>query len=250
MLPIVFINLDRDLLRRQALYAQLVHLGLSATRLPGVLWADLPSEVQRALYDPGLNAQTYPRPLVAGEKGCYASHLRAAKHLLASDAPAHIVLEDDVCLSDSFVDVVAAVALLPDGWDMIKFNSRDWEQPLARRGLCPGHELIAYRRVPSMGTGYAMSRRGAQKMLARRVPFGRPVDVDFRYWWECDWRVLGVMPGVVTLGAQAAKSSIWNERPDFQWSQRLRKWRLQLGYSVLNAVHRSAQSLPTASGVD
>jgi glycosyl transferase, family 25 len=244
MLPIVFINLDRDLVRRQALDVQLSRLGLSACRLPGVLWADLPTDIQQRFYDPVLNARTYPRPLVAGEKGCYASHFRAAEHLLAGDAPAHIVLEDDVCLSDTFADVVSAVARLPVGWDMVKFNSRDHERPLAKRDLCPGHELIVYRRVPSMGTGYAMSRRGAQKMLAHRVPFGRPVDVDFRYWWECDWRVLGVMPGVVALSDQAAQSSIWTERPGVEWAQRLQKWRLQLGYSVLNAVHRSAQILP------
>ena len=244
MLPIVFINLDRDLVRRQALDAQLKRLGLSANRLPGVLWGDLSAEVQQRFYDPVLNARAYPRPLVAGEKGCYASHLRAAEHLLASNAPAHIVLEDDVLLSDAFLDVISAVARLPEGWDMIKFNCRDRERPLARRALCPGHELIAYRRVPSMGTGYAMSRCGAEKMLASRLPFGRPVDVDFRYWWECDWQVLGVMPGVVTLGDQAAQSSIWAERPGFEWAQRLQKWRLQIGYSVMNAVHRSAQTLP------
>lgn len=41
-------------------------------------------------------------------------------------------------------------------------------------------------------------------------PFGRPGDVDVRYWWEADLRVLGVVPGVVTQGAGSEVSSIWH----------------------------------------
>lgn len=244
MLPIVYINLDRDLHRRHALEAQLARQGLVAQRLPGVLWQELADDERQRLYDPALNASSYPRPLVDGEKGCYASHLRAAQWLLASGAPAHIVLEDDVCLSDAFVPVVSALSSAPADWDMIKFNSRPNESPWARQTLCSGHELVAFRRVPSMGTGYALSRRGAEKMLARRVPFGRPVDVDFRYWWECNWQVLGVVPGIVTLSDHADQSSIWEKRPDFRWAQRWKKWRLQLTYTVLNALHRTRHQHP------
>lgn len=250
MLPIVYINLDRDIHRRQSLEAQLVLQGLSAQRLPGVLWRELPDREQQRLYDPALNARSYPRPLVDGEKGCYASHLRAAQWLLDSGAPAHVVLEDDVSLSDTFVPVLSALSSLPQGWDMIKFNSRPDESPWARETLCPGHDLVAFRRVPSMGTGYALSRSGAEKMLARRMPFGRPVDVDFRYWWECHWQVLGVVPGVVTLADHAAQSSIWEKRPDFKWAQRWRKWRLQVTYTLLNTLHRSRhQHVPPVPSV-
>lgn len=217
MLPTVFINLDRDLARER-------------------------------LYSPALNVRTHSRPLVDGEKGCYASHLRAAEHLLDGEAPAQIVLEDDVALSDVFGEVVNAVARLPVGWDIVKFNSRVQERPWAARVFCPGHELIAYRRVPSMGIGCALSRRGAGKMLARRVPFGRPVEVDFRYWWECEWPVSGVPPGVVTLSEHASQNSIWAQCPLVSWEQRWRKWLLQVEYSFVNSVQRQKQTcLPDRS---
>lgn len=244
MLPIAYINLDADTDRRAHLEQQLRALGLHATRIPGVLWRELPAAVQASLYSGALNARGYPRPLVDGEKGCYASHLRACQHLLATHAPALVVLEDDVTLAPELPQVLAALAQVPHGWDVVKLHSRLQEQPLQQRVLCPGHVLATYRRVPSMATGYVVSRSGARKWLETRQPFGRPIDVDLRYWWESGLRVCGVVPGVVTLSGHAQSSSIWAESPGRDVGHHLKKWWLQIDYSLRNARHRSRLKLP------
>ncbi len=244
MLPIAYINLDADAVRRAHLEQQLRALGLCATRIPGVRWRDLPAAEQARLYSPALNARGYPRPLVDGEKGCYASHLRAVQHLLDSDAPALVVLEDDVTLDPSLPQVLNALAQLPHGWDVVKLHSRAKEQTLLQRALCPDHMLATYRRVPSMTTGYVVSRSGAHKWLATRQPFGRPVDVDLRYWWESGLRVCGVVPGVVALRQHAQASSIWQGSPGRDVGHHLKKWWLQIDYSLRNARHRSRLQLP------
>ena len=50
MLPLVFINLDKDSERRTRIEAQLAHLGLPGERLPAVWWKRLPPAEQSLLY--------------------------------------------------------------------------------------------------------------------------------------------------------------------------------------------------------
>ena len=179
-----------------------------------------------------------------GEKGCYASHLRAWQQLLAGDAPALVVLEDDVRLLPNFPSVLQAIAdLPPQSWDMVKLYGREHEKiaqqmPLADTGV----QLITYRRVPSFAAAYVISRAGAQKLLASRVPFGRPVDVDMRFWFENGVRTFGVFPSVVALDDTSAESSIWQGGRDrLTLIQRLRKLKMKLQLAWGNARARPPQ---------
>lgn len=222
-LPIVFINLDRDIDRRHHLEAQLRRFSLTGTRLQAVWWNDLAESEQTELYSADLNHQQYYKPLANGEKGCYASHIAAWKKLLDSTAPALVVLEDDVQILESFPAMVQAIAALQQPWDMVKLIGRDREKISAQQPLVNGHHLIQYRRVPSFTAGYIISRSGAQKLLNSRVPFGRPVDVDLRFWFENHLQIFGVMPAVIALDEISATSSIWSQRARLTPLQRLRK---------------------------
>ena len=213
-------------------------LGLSAQRLDAVYWADLDEKIQTQHHSPALNQRQYFKPLGNGEKGCYASHLRAWQQLLAGDAPALVVLEDDVRLLPALPQVLQAIAQLPaQSWDMVKLYGREHEKiaqqmPLADTGV----QLITYRRVPSFAAAYVISRAGAQKLLASRVPFGRPVDVDMRFWFENGVRTFGVFPSVVALDDTSAESSIWQGGRDrLTLIQRLRKLKMKLQLAWGNA---------------
>ena len=220
-LPLVFVNLERDAERRQRLEAELARLNLQGQRLHAVWWADLPAAEQDALYSPQLNRDQYYKPLVNGEKGCYASHIQAWRQLLASDAP--------------------AIAALDIPWDMVKLLGRVHEKVRSQRPLLPDVALVEYQRVPSMTAGYVVSRAGAAKLLATRVPFGRPIDVDLRFWWENDLRILGTVPSLLILDETSFVSSIWTEKPRVPLLQKLRKFAMKLGLSLGNARHRRAQ---------
>lgn len=244
MLPIYYINLDADAQRQASMEAQFALLGLHAQRVSALRWSEMPKSVKNRLYSSVLNDRLFYRPMVDGEKGCYASHLKVCERLLESNASGCVVLEDDVRLSPNFQMVVEAIGGLDDGWDVIKLHSRQVERSRLQLALCPGHELVTYQRVPSWATGYAISRAGANKMLRARQPFGRPVDVDLRCWWEAGLRVCGVLPGVVTLGVEADQSSIWTPKAKGVDDDRWQKWRFQVVYSVHNALHRRQQMLP------
>ena len=238
-LPLVFINLDKDSERRTRIEGQLAHLGLPGERLPAVWWKHLPPAEQSLLYSAERNHGLYYQPLVDGEKGCYASHIQAWRQLLASDAPALVVLEDDVRLTPQFADVVNAIAALQEPWDMVKLLGRDREKVRSQRPLVPGTALVDYSRVPSMTAGYVVSRAGAAKLLAHRQPFGRPIDVDLRFWWECDQlRILGVSPSAIALDDTSEVSSIWDTRDTLTPGQRWRKFAMKLALTLGNAWHR------------
>ena len=238
-LPLVFINLDKDSERRTRIEGQLAHLGLPGERLPAVWWKHLPPAEQSLLYSAERNHGLYYQPLVDGEKGCYASHIQAWRQLLASDAPALVVLEDDVRLTPQFPDEVNAIAALQEPWDMVKLLGRDREKVRSQRPLVPGTALVDYSRVPSMTAGYVVSRAGAAKLLAHRQPFGRPIDVDLRFWWECDQlRILGVSPSAIALDDTSEVSSIWDTRDTLTPGQRWRKFTMKLALTLGNAWHR------------
>lgn len=237
-LPLVFINLDRDQERRTRLMDQLRQSGIDGTRLPAVWWADQSPEKQGSWYSAGLNARQYYKSLLTGEKGCYASHMTAWQQLLDSHAPALVVLEDDVCLAPGFSEAIRAIEALDVSWDMIKLIGRAQEKVRSGRVLAAGLRLVQYRRVPSTTAGYVVSRSGAQKLLASRQPFGRPVDVDLRFWWENDLRILGVTPSVLSLDSTSDVSTIWQQIDHLSPMARLRKLRMKWQLNLGNLLHR------------
>ncbi len=238
-LPIFYINLARDTERRAKLEAELARQGLHGTRFEAVWWADLDAAEQQRLYSAELNARQYHATLVNGEKGCYASHLRLWQRLLASGAPAMVVLEDDVGLKDGFAALLGAISQHAQPWDMIKLIGRERDTFRGRRPLDRGVELVDYKRVPSLTAGYAISREGAQKLCQSRLPFGRPIDVDLRYWWENDLAVLGVSPAALVLDETSFTSSIGSKATAVRLGQRWRKFKRQCAYSALSAWHNA-----------
>jgi glycosyl transferase family 25 len=243
MLPIRYINLDRDVQRRECMEAEFSRLALEGERFPAVLWTALSAPEQAAMYSEALNASQFHKPLVNGEKGCYASHLGLWRWLLDSPHAALIVLEDDVRLRNDFGAVAEAISAREHNWDMVKLIGRNGlgksEKLSARKPLCEGYSLVTYRRIPSLTAGYAISREGARKLLDKRKPFGRPIDVDLRHWWECDsLKVLGLDPAAIELDETSLESSIGAKIEEASLRNKWRKFQHKLNYSVKNTWYR------------
>jgi glycosyl transferase, family 25 len=244
-LPIVFINLASDVDRRERMEGEFRRLRLSYDRLDAVRWTLLTAEQQDSFYSKTLNHLQYHSPLVAGEKGCYASHLVAWKMLLEGTAAAMVVLEDDVKLVDEFAEVIDAIERLDVPWDMVKLIGREHEKIRSKKPLVKNFDLIEYRRVPSLTAGYVVSRKGAEKLLQTRRPFGRPIDVDLRFWWENQLTILGVTPAVLVLDETSFTSSIGLKSQKRSLAQQWKKFRLKCGMTVQNFSHlwRQAKKL-------
>ncbi|HEX2540187.1 MAG TPA: glycosyltransferase family 25 protein [Caldimonas sp.] len=235
-MQIIVINLASQHERWVAASRQFEALGLRAIRFEAVDGSALGERQRATLYSEELNRRQYHKPLLPGEIGCYASHLAAWRHLLRSGDPSLAIFEDDVQLDPDLPEVIDAVSRLRPPWDVVKLIGRDTEKLRARRRLLGQRDLIAYRRVPSLTGAYVITAGGAQKLLAHRRPFGRPVDVDMRHWWECDLDLLGVHPYPVRGAPSSRLSTIEDRRADRTLLTSARKLALQARYTVCNAM--------------
>ena len=177
---------------------QLDAAGLAYERIEAVDGRELDAVEPVRGFSPELNRRSYPRLLSRGEIACYLSHLQALRRLVETGAPAAVILEDDVVLGPDFCEALAAAARSATPWDVVKLGSISRKpvraaEPLGRYRVC------RYHKVPISGFAHLVSRAGAQRLLARRVPFGRPFDVDLQHVWETGLEVVGLEPYPVTV---------------------------------------------------
>ncbi len=201
--PVLIINLDRSPHRLARIEAQLTALDLPFHRLAATDGHTLPETERARHYDVALNRRSYHKPLVAGEIGCYISHLRAWQWLLDCGEEHAVILEDDVVLGDNFRAALDLLPGLPPTWDLVKLGSWSRKPVLSSRS-CGEFALCRYGKTPISAFAQAVSRRGAEKLLRARVPFARPVDVDLQHVWETDLEVCGLEPYPVDVAAGVA----------------------------------------------
>lgn len=233
-MKIVVINLESQQRRWLEVMTQFVSIGLDVQLLPATPGHSLMGEQLEALYSEELNRRQFHTPLSACEIGCYVSHRRAWQLLLDSGEGALAVFEDDVLVDRDLPAVLDALERKPAGWDVVKLIGRAQEKWLGSHPLSGHRRLATYRRVPSLTGAYVVSSAGAAKLLAARRPFGRPVDVDLRHWWECDVAVRGVQPYPVRSAASSERSTIVDRSASRSLRDRARKLCLQGAYTLKN----------------
>lgn len=111
-----------------------------------------------------------------GAIGCSLSHFKAWESLLDSSAPALIIFEDDADVQPDFMPrIKRVVAELPAQWDMVTFNNT----MLAGTSSCkpiPSQEPLSACYNLMGSHAYMVSRRGAQRLLARAYPIEMHID--------------------------------------------------------------------------
>lgn len=212
MWPAYVINLAANTPRLAAVRQILDRQGIAFTRIEAVNgWALTPPEIAR-VYDAARNARDGRQPLVPAEIGCYLSHIAAWDRIATGPAPGGFVFEDDFDATPDLARVLAALSVDTVGdWDMVKLFTLDPAAPvgmvreLARDlagDLLPGVRIGIPYRVPTCLIGYGLTRAAAAGLLARALPFFRPVDEDQKFVWDTGLRVALVQPAPVVLGDQ------------------------------------------------
>src|SRR6185312_4889171 len=111
IVPIFYINRDRDADRRLHIEQEFERLGIEAVRIPGVEGRSVPTWLE----------PYYDGRLSPGEVGCSASHLTIYAIIRDRGLPYAVVIEDDARLSDDFLETVKdAVRVAPSHWDVIR----------------------------------------------------------------------------------------------------------------------------------
>lgn len=155
------INLDRAPDRLQRISVQLQRLGLRWTRLPAVDARALRQDQSAALDTPAYRRKHGMEPL-AGELGCYLSHVEVMRAFLASAASCALVLEDDVILTDSLPAVLRGLLAHPRRWDMVKLSAVHSGTPQPVLELAPGHHLAVMLSRCTGASAYFVNRHAAQ----------------------------------------------------------------------------------------
>lgn len=191
--PILLINMLDAVERRHVSLGRLRSLGLEGKVLRAVDGRLLSAEERRACYSEDLNRRVFKRPLSAGEIGCYLSHYEAWKIAAAGDRPV-VVLEDDFEAEDDLPDLLRCLQAddLPDAIIKLDTDQRRWR--LIRR-INSRYDLVDPWVTPPRTLGYVITPRMARILLGSALPFGRPIDLDLKHWWELGVRVLAVSPG-------------------------------------------------------
>jgi glycosyl transferase, family 25 len=192
MIPTLLINLDRSTDRLAQMQREFQRVGLAFERFPGVNGTDLPPSIRPYFCNA---AGRIVSPLQPGEIGCYASHLSVWQRVAAGTHGAVVlVCEDDIVLPDDLASLIdAAVAVAPEGWDMIRLSSPSAHPMLTVAPLEGERRLVRYWREPAFAGAYLVSRRGAGKLLktgTRR----KPVDIDIARPWAFGIELYGVSP--------------------------------------------------------
>jgi GR25 family glycosyltransferase involved in LPS biosynthesis len=164
-----------------------------------------------ALYDAGTNRRRTNRSLSRSEIAVYATHRTAWQNLLANGHDCCLILEDDFGIRDrvAFDATIRSWKMLCSHGDIIKLFDflKGYENKPAYAHQAGLLNLVKWRNPTAGAVAYFITRRGAEKMLARSRIF-RPIDEDFKHFWELGLHVWSVTPSPVAEISAALGGSL------------------------------------------
>jgi glycosyl transferase family 25 len=207
---IFLINLDRSTERLKRAAQQIEATGSTFERISAVDGATLTSERIAEVFDAQTAKRRFQYDLTAGEIGCYLSHVKCWQRIIDDNLDYAIILEDDLLLDSKFSSVISAIPQLKSGWHYLKlscpFKPRSYKAaetvtPLGEQGV----SLVNYSKSPTGTVAQVVSREGAKRLLAKKPPFFRPIDIDLQWSWEIGITVQGLIPYVADVSDEPSE---------------------------------------------
>lgn len=205
--PVRIISLERSLDRRAHATRAMAEAGVSFRFFDAIDGDDGAQFVARD--DARFLSVTGRLPL-AGEYGCYASHL-ALWHECVATGRSTVIVEDDIEPLPGFRDALAAAAEIVTRAGFVRFEG---ERRARRRriGRVAGFELWRYTRAPQGALCYIVSPAAARRLIKASALFAMPVDVMIRRFWEHGQLLYGLTPYVATGNVVCRASTIGTRR--------------------------------------
>ncbi|GHB73468.1 hypothetical protein GCM10008107_23670 [Psychrosphaera saromensis] len=194
---VFLINLDKSTDRLELCKKELEKFGVEFERVAAVYGKDLSQQQVDDVYNADNNYKLYKKSLSLGEIGCYLSHITCWQKIIDESLDYAVILEDDFILSDSFKDFESLLTQLKN-WDYIRLAFSSREVPaLQRTEISDSYDLVKYEKTPINTLAQVVSNQGAIKLVANSQQIFRPVDVDFKHYWEKNINVLGIDPPLI-----------------------------------------------------
>ncbi len=234
--PILLINLASSRGRLQRCAEQLTRCGLSFERIEAVDGRKLHQEDLEEVHPTGTPG--YFMPLKSTEIGCYLSHVRALQRMIELDLDHALIMEDDFELGPNFAERLGhVVAALGENHDQVRLEG-EFGHYLLERKLPNGDCLVRYQHPLTRALAILWTRRGARKFLQVAHPIRRPVDVQFKHWWEGDLQISYVLPELVRVHEPSASLSTIGKRKAKGLVTRLRRLHYCLQFSLLSHLRQ------------
>lgn len=238
--PILIINLDRSPERMKRCEAQLATVGLDFERIPAVDGACLSAQDICEVYPEPLAG--YWKRLRPAEVACYLSHLRALRRLIELQAPCGLILEDDFDLAPDFAHHFAALMPQAIAHDQIRLEGSARGGRLLRKMGGP-LRLVRYPHPLTRALAILWSRAGANRFLEQALPLRRPIDVQFKHWWENDLDIAYTYPPLVRPHDQSSALSTIGDRRTRGPTERLRRLGYNLSFGVRALIEAQGQRI-------
>ncbi len=229
MIDIYIINLDRDMHRWNTISDHMDALAMPYRRWQATDGNTIDtSKFNNAALEAGIFICDF-REWSKNEAACGISHIKLLQHLVHSQTPWAMILEDDGLLGCS-VPLDIALWEIPEDAELILLQKRAYPGSLQKRG-----QIFAYADVVGgAGTeGYLVSLSGARKLLQILYPLKDPLDFQMYahfssiqlhdhppYYWrlprneaasDVTIKAYALVPGIVTHAIDHY-SSIGNQR--------------------------------------
>ena len=178
--PIFVISLSDAADRRANITRQLNDFGMPFTIVDAVDGRNgLPSQFE-PMVDRDPSRSLVNRMLTDAEFACALSHLTIYRHIVDNALPGAIVLEDDAILTPLFREFIDARG--HRAADLIQLDHAEGIRSLRHRAIHVDHNIRLVRAASNatLTTGYSVSLRGAEFILANALPLRAPAD------WPCD----------------------------------------------------------------
>lgn len=193
---ILLINLSDSTERLERCRDQLSRHGLDFERIEGVDGRKL-DKTSLEDFHPSW-ASGYFMRLTPAEIGCYLSHVKAVNRILELGLERALILEDDFVLCENFSSRLHALLkeTADSDFDQIRLEGEN-TRFLVERTLSSGDQIVRYKHPLTRAMAILWTHQGARKFLDVAHPIRRPVDVQFKHWWEGDLHIAYAKPQLV-----------------------------------------------------
>lgn len=230
------INLDRSPERLASISAQLDRLGLAWTRQRAVDARAFTPE-QQALLDVPAYQRKHGKEPVAGELGCYLSHVEVMHAFLASAKDFALILEDDVQLGAELPAVIEALEHQAARWDMVKLSAVHSGTPQRYLQLTARTQLAVMLSRCTGSSAYLLNRRGAERFLAGLLPMQLPYDHVFDQGWVFDLKIRLAVPPPCGHDQEVATTIVMPAKRKFHWTRRLPAFAYRAGNELRRLLY-------------
>jgi glycosyl transferase, family 25 len=239
---VIVINLDRSQQRLERIAGQLDRLGLDWQRLSAADGKNLDLSDSRLLDLESFKGLHGKMPL-AGELGCYLSHVWCMQRLMSTGYEYALIVEDDALLGDDVPAVLDALISKPEHWDMVKLSGMHGGTPLKVCDLLGQYRLAIPLSRYTGSSCYLVNRHVAGLFAEKLLPMKLPYDHEYDRAWAYGFKMRMVVPEPCThtfeMGSELNPHAV--ERVNFHWSKRLRVYGWRLSNELKRLIYGVSQ---------